>query len=65
MAGAAVIMGLTGGQGAFTGLPIHEGQHEHLAAGRVLHDGRQQPAHFVEIQGYLLAHNLNLLPFLI
>src|SRR5438105_14230498 len=30
-------------------LPIHEAEHEHLAAGRVLHDGGQKPLHFVEV----------------
>ena len=33
---------------------IHEAQHQHFAAGGILHDGRKQPLHLVEID--LLRH---------
>ena len=36
-------------QRLFKRLPVHKAQHQHLAAAGILHNGGQQPLHFVEI----------------
>src|SRR5882724_1846465 len=41
-------------EGLLKGLAIHESEHEHFAAGRILHDGWQQPLHLVEIDLFLV-----------
>ena len=55
VAGAAEKSDIAGPQRLFKRFPIHEAQHQHLAAGRILHDGGQQPLHFVEID-FLCSH---------
>ena len=49
VAGAAEKRDVSGPQRLLKGLPIHEAQHQHLAAGCVLHNRGQQPLHLVEI----------------
>ena len=57
IAGAAEKGDIPGPQCLFKGFPIHEAQHQHFAAARILHDGGQQPLHFVEIN--FLVHRVS------
>ena len=49
VAGAAEKCDVPGPQCLLKRFPIHEAQHQHFAAARILHNGGQQPLHLVEI----------------
>ena len=52
VAAAAEVGSLSGGKGRLPGLPVHEGEHEHLAGLMILDDGRNQSAGLCEVQLY-------------
>jgi hypothetical protein len=49
IASAAEKRDIPGPQRLFKRFTIHEAKHEHFATARILHNGRQQSLHFVEI----------------